>query len=75
MNLGIYWKGLISTLVVLTTALVKTLDLKEEYVFQPKAYVKYLISLHPFTKGLVKVFRRFISKIRILRLSFIFFKD
>ena len=47
--------------------LVKTLDLKEEYVFQPETYVKHLISSHSFLEGPVKVFSEVILEERHLK--------
>jgi len=47
--------------------ILKTLDLKEEYVFLPEAYVKYLISLYSLSEGIVKVFSKVVSEKRCLK--------
>ena len=48
----LFWNNLV-------TLSIKTLDLIVEYVFQPKAYVKYWTSLC-LLKGLIKVFSKVI---------------
>jgi len=46
---------------------IKTLYLKEEYVFQPKAYIKYLISSCSSLEGLVQVFSEVVLEKRCLK--------
>ena len=43
---------------------VKTLDLKEEYMFQPEAYVKHLIFSCSSLEDLIKVFSEVILEER-----------